>query len=66
MERRGMIDPQNSLWSVRQQCKLLALNRSSIYYEAVGENAYNLSLMKILDEEYTCHPFKGAVKMVDF
>jgi putative transposase len=66
MERQQMIDPEHEFWSVRQQCKILGLNRSSIYYENVGENAYNLSLMKILDEEYTRHPFKGVVKMVEF
>jgi putative transposase len=42
----------------------LGLNRSSLYYQPVGEDEYNLFLMRVLDEEYTRHPFKGVEKMV--
>ncbi len=59
-----MIDINNENLSVRKQCELLSLNRSSLYYQALGENEYNLLLMRLLDEEYTRHPFKGVEKMV--
>lgn len=52
--------------SIREQCQLINLNRSSIYYEAAGENKYNLTLMNLLDEEYTRHPFKGVLRMVAY
>jgi putative transposase len=64
LARRTMIDFNHAVFSVRRQCQLLGLNRSSLYYEADGENAYNLLLMRLLDEEYTRHPFKGVIKMV--
>jgi len=49
--------------SVRRQCELLGLNRSSLYYEAAPESAENLRLMRLLDEEYTAHPFFGSRRL---
>jgi putative transposase len=49
--------------SVRRQCELLGLNRSSLYYEAVPETADNLRLMRRIDERYTAYPFFGSRKM---
>lgn len=60
----NMIETNHPILSIRQQCALLNLNRSSLYYTATGENEYNLLLMKLLDEEYTRHPFKGVERMV--
>ena len=52
--------------SIRRQCELLGLSRSTVYYQAQPENAYNLLLMRLLDEEYTRHPCNGVVKMVKY
>lgn len=52
--------------SIRHQCELLELNRSSYYYSAVQESAENLELMKQIDAEYTRHPFYGSRRMRDF
>ena len=49
--------------SVRRQCELLGLGRSSLYYEPAGETAENLWLMRLIDEEYTAHPFYGSRRM---
>ena len=48
---------------MRRQCELLGLDRSGLYYEAVGENEQNLRLMRLLDEHYTEHPEHGVVRM---
>jgi putative transposase len=48
---------------VRRQCELLGLNRSSLYYEPAPETAENLRLMRLLDEEYTAHPFYGSRRL---
>ena len=58
-----MIELGNDLISVRRQCELLGLSRSSLYYKAVEENAENLLLMRLLDEQYTRTPFYGVLKM---
>jgi putative transposase len=49
--------------SVRRQCELLGLNRSSLYYEPAVETAENLRLMRRIDEQYTACPFYGSRKM---
>jgi putative transposase len=57
------VDADQAQLSVRRQCALLGLNRSSFYYEAATETAENLRLMRQLDEEYTRHPFYGSRKL---
>ena len=49
--------------SVRRQCQLLGLSRSSLYYEPAGETEENLRLMQLLDQEYTAHPFLGSRRL---
>jgi putative transposase len=49
--------------SVRRQCELLGLSRSSLYYEPAGETVENLRLMELLDKEYTRHPFYGSRRL---
>jgi putative transposase len=49
--------------SVRRQCELLGLSRSSLYYEPGGEAAEDLRLMRRIDERYTACPFYGSRRM---
>ena len=49
--------------SVRRQCQLLGLNRSSWYYQPASETVANLRLMRLLDQEYTAHPFFGSRRL---
>lgn len=49
--------------SLRQQCELLSINRSSLYYVPVEESELNIILMNLLDEQYTRTPFYGVQKM---
>ena len=58
-----MIEPEHPKLSVRRQCELLGLPRSSYYREPAGESEENLELMKLIDEEYTRHPFYGSRKI---
>ena len=57
------MEPAHTEISLRRQCELLEVNRSSLYYEPVGERPENLKLMRLLDEEYTRHPFYGSRRM---
>lgn len=56
---RALIEPASDL-SIERQCALLGLSRSSYYYEPIGESTYNLTLMRILDEQYLHTPFFGV------
>jgi putative transposase len=49
--------------SVRKQCELLGLARSSFYYEPASASKENLAVMRLIDEEYTRHPFYGSRRM---
>ena len=49
--------------SLRRQCQLLGLPRSSFYYQPAGETTENLSLMRLIDGQYTKTPFYGSRRM---
>jgi putative transposase len=52
--------------SIRKQCELLDLSRSSIYYDAIGESEENLRIMRLMDEEFLKYPTHGVLQMQDF
>jgi len=60
---RPLVEPGHAQLSVRRQCQLLGLNRASFYYQAATESDENLRLMRLLDDEYTRHPFYGSRKL---
>jgi putative transposase len=64
--RCGIIEPDHPELSVRRQCELAGLCRSSFYYEPAAETALNLTLMRLLDEEYTRYPFYGSPRMTAY
>jgi putative transposase len=49
--------------SVRRQCELLGLSRSTFYYEPTGAAPEDLRLMRLIDEQYTACPFYGSRRM---
>jgi putative transposase len=58
-----MIDADSTQLSVRRQCELLGLSRSSLYYEPLSETETNLCLMRLIDEQYMVTPFYGSRRM---
>jgi putative transposase len=61
--RRILIEPGHETLSIRRQCELLDLPRSTLYYQPASETPENLSLMRLLDEQYLKTPFYGSRKM---
>jgi len=49
--------------SIRRQCELVGLARSTWYYRPAGESAENLALMRRIDEQYLRTPFYGSRKL---
>lgn len=49
--------------SVRRQCEILFMNRSSFYYESVPVSAEDKVIMDLIDEIFTDCPFYGARKI---
>jgi len=63
-ERRTFVDPSHSL-SIRRQCELLDVARSTVYYKGVGESGENLRLMAAMDRLFTDDPTLGVIGMQD-
>jgi len=55
--KRSLLDSMHLDLSLRRQCQLLNMNRSGLYYEPVEDNALTLTLMRLIDEQYTKTPF---------
>jgi len=58
-DRRALIKPRISL-SMRRQCELLGVSRSSLYYQPIGQDPEELALMRRMDEIHLEHPFFGS------
>jgi putative transposase len=57
-DKLGLIDRENPQLSLRRQCDLLGISKSSIYYEH-GLSEEEFTLMNRIDEIYTKRPFYG-------
>jgi putative transposase len=63
-QRQGWVNADDKL-SVVTQCRLVGIARSTVYAgKAVIVDEIELLLLRLLDEEYTRHPFYGSRKMV--
>jgi putative transposase len=49
--------------SIRRQCELIGLSRSTFYYAPAMESPLNLLLMRLIDLQYTKTPFYGYPRM---
>ena len=58
-QRRQLIDVKHEQLSVRRQCELLALNRSTLYYEASLKPDDEVSLLNEIREVWERCPFYG-------
>jgi putative transposase len=61
--KRALLEPGHPQLSLRRQCALLELARSSLYYQPVPVRATELQLMRVLDEPYTATPLYGVRRM---
>ena len=59
-----MITPTHAL-SIVRQCQLLALSRSTAYYQPTPVSAAELALMRRIDALHLDHPFAGARMLRD-
>src|SRR5690349_21032012 len=57
---RTLIEPENPHLSLRRQCELLGLNRSSSDLTPATESEANLRVMRPIDEQFLKTPFDGS------
>ena len=58
--RRSLLDPGHATISLRRQCDLLGLPRSTAYYAPIPESEENLALMREIDAIYLDDPSYGS------
>jgi putative transposase len=61
--KRALIEPAHPQISIARQCDLVGLPRSTYYYQEQGESEENLTLMRLLDKQYTDTPYYGVRRM---
>lgn len=65
-EKRSMIDPRSGQLSIRRQCELVELSRSTynLGVSLIEESPENQKVLRAIDEIYTAWPFYGSRKIV--
>jgi len=61
--KREWIEPNHGELSIRRQCELLEMERSTYYHQPAEETPENLALMRAIDKEYTQRPFYGSRRL---
>lgn len=64
--KRSLLEADHRQLSLREQCRLLGINRSSLYYAPMEVDRFTLTLMNLIDEQYTKTPFYGSRKILMF
>jgi putative transposase len=62
-DRRAMLDRGHPRLSIRRQCAVLHIARSSVYRPKAAANDNDLALMRRIDELYLQYPFLGSRRM---
>lgn len=60
-----MIRSNHKVFSIRKQCDILSVPRSTLYYQPIPEKPENVKMMNIMDQHLIKHPTEGVVSMVD-
>lgn len=58
-----MVEPNHHRLSIVRQCRLRGFSRSGFYYEGTGESGLNLTLMRLIDEQFLETPWYGRRQM---
>ena len=65
-QKRQKVVKSHPRLSLNQQCKILEIHRSGLYYKPKGESPLNLNLMKEIDKYFLEHPYYGVERMTDY
>ncbi len=61
-----MIDRKDTHISIVQQCRLLKINRTAVYYRLQEVKQEDLDFMRLIDEQYLKTPNYGSRSMRNF
>lgn len=65
-QRLELVAIINEKLSIRKQCDLLCIPRSTLYYAPVPEKPENIKMMTMMDKHLCLHPTEGVESMVYF
>ena len=63
-DRKELVNKENPKVSMRRQCELLAVSRSSLTYKSKGESEEDVRIKRFLDEIYLIDPCLGSRRLV--
>jgi putative transposase len=61
-----MIEPQHPKLAIVEQCALIGISRSAYYGPLKGESPLNLSLMRLIDQQFLDTPWYGSRQMARY
>jgi putative transposase len=64
--RRQLIEPGHRGLSIARQCELVSISRSTFYREPAVETALNLTLMRLVDEQFLETPWYGSRQLMRY
>lgn len=64
-EQRGLIDREHRELSIAEQCELLGLPRSTLYYKPRPASEDDLRIMRLMDELHLEDPTRGTRRLSD-
>jgi putative transposase len=64
--RRRLVEPSHPGLSIVRQCDLVSVSRSTFYREPTPETALNLTLMRLVDEQFLETPWYGSRQMARY
>ena len=62
-ERRALVERESPALPVSQQCRLLAISRSSIYRKPAEVSEEDRAIMALIDRQYLARPYYGSRRM---
>ena len=62
-ERRALVERENPALPVSQQCRLLAVSRSSVYRRPAEVSEEDRVIMALIDRQYLARPYYGSRRM---
>lgn len=65
-EKRQKVVKSHLGLSLKKQCNILSIHRSSMYYKPRGESALNHQLMRRIDTQFLKHPYMGVGRMTTY
>ena len=62
-ERRALVERENPMLPVSQQCRLLAVSRASAYRRPAEVSEADRVIMGLIDRQYLARPYYGSRRM---